>query len=59
MRERLELLNAPSRMLMDWFVHRQVEETQAWDPKALLDLVLGQMDGKSSVLVVQDDSRQD
>lgn len=49
---RLELLNDPCRMLMDWFVHRRVEERQKWDPKALLDQVLGQMDGKSSALAV-------
>ncbi|KUI63023.1 Altered inheritance of mitochondria protein 9, mitochondrial [Cytospora mali] len=54
---RLELLNAPSRMLMDWFIYRRVEEMQAWDPKTLLDQVLEQMDGKSSVLVVYNNSR--
>lgn len=30
---RLELLNAPRRMLMDWFVKRRVEEKQKWNPK--------------------------
>ncbi|KAL1875163.1 putative Hybrid PKS-NRPS biosynthetic cluster [Diaporthe australafricana] len=53
---RLESLNGPSRMLMEWFVQRRVEEKQIWDPKILLGQVLGQMDGKSSTLVVQDDS---
>lgn len=56
---RLELLNDPCRMLMDWFVHRRVEERQKWEPKALLDQVLGQMDGKSSALAVKGDLRQD
>ncbi|KAH8775305.1 kinase-like domain-containing protein [Diaporthe sp. PMI_573] len=56
---RLELLNAPSRMLMEWFVHCRAEENQARDPKALLDQVLEQMDGKSSELVVQNDLGQD
>lgn len=55
---RLELLNASSRMLMDWFVHRRAEEKHKWDPKALLDQVLAQMDGKSSALVVGDDVRR-
>ncbi|ROV90632.1 hypothetical protein VMCG_10002 [Cytospora schulzeri] len=54
---RLAVLNAPSRMLMDWFVSRRVEESAAWDPKALLDQVLEQMDGKSAVLAIQDSSR--
>lgn len=53
---RLDLLDAPAKMLMEWFLHRRAEEIQAWDPKALLDQVLQQMDGKSSVLVVKDDS---
>lgn len=48
---RLEQLNTPSRMLVDWFAHQRVDETQAWEPKALLDQVLEQMDGKSSVLL--------
>lgn len=56
---RLELLNAPCRMLLDWLVHRRVEETPAWDPQALLDQVLEQMDSKSLVLVVQDDPTRD
>lgn len=49
---RLGLLNAPCRMLMDWFVHRRVEERQKWDPKALLDQVLEHIEGKSSELAV-------
>ncbi|KAK2603180.1 hypothetical protein N8I77_009658 [Diaporthe amygdali] len=54
---RLELLTDPCRMLMDWFVHRRVEEKTVWKPKALLNQVLEQMDGKSSVLVVPHNSR--
>lgn len=53
---RLEALNPPSRMLMDWFVHRRVEERQAWSPERLLDQVLKQMDGKSSELSAQNNS---
>jgi hypothetical protein len=56
---RIELLDPPSRMLMDWFVHRRVEENHARDPKALLDQVLEQMGGKTSGLVVEKDSVQD
>lgn len=41
---RLELLNAPRRMLMDCFVKRRVEEKKKRDPKSLLDQILGQMD---------------
>ncbi|KAG6359869.1 hypothetical protein INS49_010922 [Diaporthe citri] len=55
---RLGLLSAPCRMLVDWFVHRRAEEKQKWDPKALLDQILGQMDGKSSELVMEDDLRK-
>ncbi|KAG8169937.1 hypothetical protein KVR01_000682 [Diaporthe batatas] len=55
---RLDLLNDPTKMLMDWFVVRRAKEIHAWDPKAILDRVLEQMDGKSSVLVVQDDPEQ-
>lgn len=39
-KRRIELLNNPSRMLMDWFVHLRAEERQKWDPKPLLDQVL-------------------
>lgn len=53
---RLDLLDAPTKKLMEWFVHRRAEEIKAWEPKAILDQVLEQMDGKSSVLHVQDDS---
>lgn len=49
---RFDLLNASRRMLMDWFVHRRVEEQQNWDPKGLLDQVLGQMDGKCLALTI-------
>lgn len=56
---RLELLNDLCRMLMDWFVHRRVEERQKWDPKALMDQVLGQIDGKSWALAAKGDLRQD
>lgn len=55
--DRLGLLNAPSRMLMEWFVYRRVEEIEAWDPKLLLDQVLQQMDGNSLVLLVHDNPR--
>ncbi|KAI7782272.1 Altered inheritance of mitochondria protein 9 [Diaporthe eres] len=56
---RLELLDDLCRMLMDWFVHRRVEERQKWDPKALMDQVLGQIDGKSWALAAKGDLRQD
>lgn len=56
---RLELLTDPCRMLMDWFVHRRVEEKNTWEPKALLNQILEQMDSKSSVLVVPHNSRQE
>lgn len=56
---RLELLIDPCRMLMDWFVHRRVEDRQKWDPKVLVGQVLGRMDGKSSALAVNGDLRQD
>ena len=49
---RLDLLNPPSRMLMDWLVHCRAEAKQKGDPKVLLDQVLGQMDGKDSALIV-------
>lgn len=56
---RLELLNASSQMLMEWFVHGRVNKNQAHDPKALLDRVLEQMDGKTSGLCVQDGPGQE
>lgn len=34
---------------MDWFVDRRVEERQKWDPKALLDQVLGQIFGTDCI----------
>lgn len=49
---RFELLNPQRRMLMDWFVHRRVEEQQNWDPRDLLDQVLGQMDGRYLALTI-------
>lgn len=49
---RFELLTPPRRMLMDGFVHRRVKEQQNWDPKDLLDQVLGQMDGKYLALTI-------
>lgn len=56
---RLDLLNAPSRALMEWFVHLRVDDGRATDPKALMAQVLEQMDGKSSGLVVKTDSGKD
>ncbi|POS69793.1 phosphotransferase [Diaporthe helianthi] len=56
---RVELLDAPSRMLMEWFVHRRVDEIQLKDPKALLEQVLEQMDGKTSGLFAQNDGELD
>lgn len=56
---RLELLNAPSRALMEWFVHRRVDDGHGRDPKALMDEVLEQMDGKSSGLVVKTNAGKD
>lgn len=47
---RLEALNPPARLLMDWFVGRRSEEKQPGDPKMLLGQVLQQMEGKSLVL---------
>lgn len=47
---RLEALNPPARLLMDWFVGRRSEEKQSADPKLLLGQVLQQMEGKSLVL---------
>lgn len=49
---RFELFNLSRRMLMDWFVHRRVQEQQKWDPEDLLDQVLGQMNGNFSALII-------
>lgn len=53
--DRLDLLPPRVKDLMEWFVHRRMEERETWDPAELMEAVLGQMDGTGpSVTVVED-----
>lgn len=53
-RDRLDLLPQHVKDLMEWFVHRRMEERDQWDPKKLMDAVLGQMDGKGPFVTAVD-----
>ncbi|KAH8770994.1 hypothetical protein F5883DRAFT_492853 [Diaporthe sp. PMI_573] len=44
-RDRLDLLPQHVKDLMEWFVHKRMEERDQWNPRELMDAVLGQMDG--------------
>lgn len=44
-RDRVDLLPQHVKNLMEWFVHERVEERDRWDPRKLMEAVLGQMDG--------------
>lgn len=44
-RDRVDLLPQHVKDLMEWFVHKRVEERGHWDPRKLMEAVLGQMDG--------------
>lgn len=52
--DRLDLLPQHAKDLMEWFVHKRVEERNQWDPRKLMEAVLGQMDGKEPLVTVVD-----
>lgn len=53
-RDRLDLLPQHVRDLMEWFVQKRVEERDQWEPRKLMETVLGQMDGKGPFLTAED-----
>lgn len=53
-RDRLDLLPQHVKDLMEWFVHNRVEERDQWDPRKLMDAVLGQMDGTGPFVTAVD-----
>lgn len=53
-RDRLDMLPQHVKDLMEWFVHKRVEERGQWDPKELMDAVLGQMDGTGPFVTTVD-----
>ncbi|KKY29371.1 putative phosphotransferase family protein [Diaporthe ampelina] len=53
-RDRLSLLPQHAEDLMEWFVLKRVEERDHWDPKELMDAVLGQMDGTGPFVTAVD-----
>lgn len=53
-RDRLDLLSQHVKDLMEWFVHKRMEERDQWDPKELMEAVLGQMDGTGPFVTAVD-----
>ncbi|POS69682.1 phosphotransferase [Diaporthe helianthi] len=53
-RDRLDLLPDHVRDLMEWFVHQRLAERDKWDPKRLMEAVLGQMDGTGPFVTAVD-----
>lgn len=53
-RDRLDLLPQRVKDLMEWFVHKRMEERDLWDPKELMEAVLGQMDGTGPFVTTVD-----
>lgn len=53
--ERLDLLPPRVKDLMEWFVHRRMEEREKWDPAELMEAVLGQMDGTGPFVTAVED----
>ncbi|KAI3395311.1 hypothetical protein diail_1467 [Diaporthe ilicicola] len=53
-RDRLDLLPQHVKDLMEWFVLKRVEERDRWDPKELMEAVLGQMDGTGPFVTAAD-----
>lgn len=53
-RDRLDLLPQQVKDLMEWFVHKRIKERDQWDPKELMEAVLGQMDGTGPFVTTVD-----
>ncbi|KAG8159537.1 hypothetical protein KVR01_010174 [Diaporthe batatas] len=53
-RDRLGLLPQQVKDLMEWFVHKRMRERDQWDPKELMEAVLGQMDGTGPFITTVD-----
>lgn len=53
-RDRLDLLPQHVKDLMEWFVLKRVEERDRWEPRKLMEAVLGQMDGTGPFVTAAD-----
>lgn len=53
-RDRLALLPQQVKDLMEWFVLKRVEQRDQWDPKELMEAILGQMDGTGPLVTAGD-----
>lgn len=51
-RDRLDMLPQQVKDLMEWFVRKRMKERDQWDPKELMEAVLGQMDGTGPFVTI-------